>query len=134
MDLKRFRPLIRAALQAQKRAFCPYSRFPVGAAVLTDTGKIVTGCNIENGCFNLGACAERVAVWNAVSQGAKSLKAVAVVCRIAKPCGACRQVMHEFSTPETVLLMVDRSGGKQKVRWTWARSTLPDAFEARGRL
>lgn len=134
MDLKKFRPLIRAAIQAQKKAFCPYSNFPVGAAVLTDTGRIVSGCNVENGCFNLGACAERVAVWNAVSQGAKSLKAICVVCRIAKPCGACRQVMFEFSTPETVLIMVDREGGKESIRWTWMRSTLPDAFEARGRL
>ena len=131
MDLKRFKPLIKAATEARKRAHCPYSKFPVGAAVLTDTGRIVAGCNIESGVFNLGLCAERVAIFNAVSQGAKQIKALCVVCASALPCGACRQVMIEFAAKDAVLIMMDAPKGRSqgKVRWAWLSSMLPEAFQ-----
>src|SRR3977135_3915037 len=85
--------LISAAKQAQKMAHCPYSRYPVGAAVLTGSGRIFAGCNVENASFGLSICAERAAIFAAVSHGQKRIRAIAVVARAARPCGPCRQVM-----------------------------------------
>src|SRR4051812_35628019 len=89
--------LINAAKQAQKMAYCPYSRYPVGAAVLTASGRIFAGCNVENASFGLSLCAERNAIFAAVGHGQKQIRAIAVVARAARPCGACRQVMLEFA-------------------------------------
>jgi len=91
--------LIRAALEAQGRAYAPYSRFNVGAAVLAD-GKIVTGANVENASYGLAICAERNAIARAVFEGAKGIDVVVVATDVsppASPCGACRQVMMEFA-------------------------------------
>ena len=99
--------LISAAKQAQKMAHCPYSRYPVGASVLASSGRIFSGCNVENASFGLSNCAERSAIFAAVGHGQKKIRAVAVVARAARPCGACRQVMLEFADPSAIILSVD---------------------------
>jgi cytidine deaminase len=88
----------------------PYSSFPVGASLLTRSGKIFTGCNIENASYGLTVCAERVAIWKAVSEGETEFEALAVATNIGgSPCGACRQVMAEFA-PDMPVLIADLSG------------------------
>jgi cytidine deaminase len=100
-----WRELIAAATQARDHAYAPYSRFAVGAAVLTAQGRVATGCNIENASLGLTVCAERVAIWKAVSQGETEFQALAVVSDVgATPCGACRQVMAEFANDLDVLV------------------------------
>src|SRR6266705_3963648 len=92
--------LLEAALQARNHAHAPYSNFAVGAALLTDTGKIFTGCNVENISLGLTICAERTAVAGAIAAGEKGFVAIAVVVdsnEPALPCGACRQVLAEFN-------------------------------------
>ncbi|KAF7265717.1 cytidine deaminase-like [Rhynchophorus ferrugineus] len=92
--------LIREATEAREYAYCPYSKFKVGAALLCTDGTVVTGCNIENCSFTVGICAERCAYGKAISQGKNKFKAVSVVAYQEKyftlPCGACRQFMSEF--------------------------------------
>ena len=91
--------LIAAATQARELAHAPYSRFPVGAAVLTASGRVFTGANVENASYGLSVCAERVAIWKAVTEGETEIVAVAVVTTSGvSPCGACRQVMAEFAS------------------------------------
>jgi cytidine deaminase len=102
--------LVRQAIEARKRAYVPYSRFPVGASLLTRSGKIYTGCNVENASYGLTVCAERVAIWKAVSEGETEFSALAVATNIGgSPCGACRQVMAEFA-PDMPVLIADLSG------------------------
>ena len=97
--------LVEAARLARQSAYAPYSHFAVGAAVLTRSGKVVTGCNIENASFGLTVCAERVAIWKAVSEGETNFLALAVVTSIdGSPCGACRQVMAEFALDMPVII------------------------------
>ncbi|MGL4108559.1 cytidine deaminase [Clostridium sp. LP20] len=94
------RELILKAIEAREKAYCPYSNFKVGAAALFEDGKIYTGCNIENASYGATNCAERTAIFNGVSQGNKSLKAVALIGDINNftyPCGICRQVISEFA-------------------------------------
>ncbi len=88
--------LIRQAQSARERARAPYSRYPVGAAVLASSGKVYPGCNIESNAFPTSICAERVAIFSAIASGERSFKALAVVSNdSAPPCGACRQVIYE---------------------------------------
>ena len=102
--------LVKRAAAARQQAYVPYSAFPVGAALLTRSGKIYTGCNVENASFGLTVCAERVAIWKAVSEGETEFEALAVVTNIAgSPCGACRQVMVEFA-PDMPVVLADLSG------------------------
>ncbi len=102
--------LVRLAAAARQQAYVPYSHFPVGAALLARSGKIYTGCNVENASFGLTVCAERVAIWKAVSEGETEFEALAVVTNIAgSPCGACRQVMVEFA-PDMPVVIADLSG------------------------
>ena len=91
--------LAEAAAQARRRAHAPYSRLQIGAALLARDGRVFTGANIENASYGLTVCAERVALWNAVSQGAREFVALVVDggSRAAAPCGACRQVLAEFA-------------------------------------
>lgn len=101
--------LVRAAVRAARSSYSPYSRFPVGAALLADSGKVFTGCNVENASYGLTICAERVAILKAVSAGCRSFKALAVAGgkgRAARPCGACLQVLSEFCGPDVPLCLV----------------------------
>ncbi|XP_037737352.1 cytidine deaminase isoform X3 [Chelonia mydas] len=91
--------LLNVCKEAKKSAYCPYSHFPVGAALLTCDGKIFSGCNVENACYPLGICAERTAIQKAVSEGYVNFRAMAIASNTEDdfivPCGACRQVMRE---------------------------------------
>ncbi len=98
--------LVRAAAQARRNAYAPYSRFRVGAAVLTQDGSVFTGANVENASYGLSHCAERVAIHKAVSEGHRTITTVAVVVvgeEPAMPCGACRQVMAEFGVHRVIV-------------------------------
>lgn len=94
--------LIQAAIETRKQSYSPYSNFAVGAAVLSNDGYIYGGCNIENASYGLTNCAERTAIFNAVSDGKRNISAIAIVADTDKPCspcGACRQVIGEFKIP-----------------------------------
>ncbi len=107
--------LVDKAKEARKNAYAPYSKFKVGAAVLADNNEIYTGVNVENASYGLTICAERVAVFKAVSEGAKQIKAVAIVADTdapVPPCGACRQVILEFATKECKIVMANLQGKK----------------------
>lgn len=109
------RKLIEAAVNAREKAYVPYSKFKVGAAVLGKSGKIYTGCNIENASYGLSNCAERTAIFKAISEGEKELSTIAVVADTpgpVSPCGACRQVMTEFGIDQILLANLK---GDQKV-------------------
>jgi cytidine deaminase len=99
--------LLKEARSAQKRSYSPYSNFRVGAAILTNDGKIFSGCNVENVSYGLSICAERVALFKAVSEGNEKFEAIAISGSSKKatfPCGACRQVLAEFSKNMKVYL------------------------------
>jgi cytidine deaminase len=119
--------LIQAALDARTHAHAPYSRFHVGAAVISAAGEIYAGCNVENASYGLTICAERAAVCSAVSAGHKRIAAVAVVTSGGySPCGACRQVLAEFGpTMEVVIVDADDT---TRVRATTLDKLLPDSF------
>ena len=119
--------LVEAALAARLRAYAPYSNFLVGAAILSDNGQIFEGCNVENASYGLAICAERSAVSAAVLMGQRKWRAIAVASRGAvTPCGACRQVLHEFGAKIEVIL-VDAESREIRARWT-TESLLPGAF------
>ena len=123
------RKLVAAAREAAANAYCPYSGYPVGAALLARDGRIYTGCNVENVSYGLGNCAERTALFKAVSAGCRDFAAVAVAGgsqRAAAPCGACRQVLAEFCAPETPVLIARLTGGR--VTATTLGELLPLAF------
>jgi cytidine deaminase len=120
--------LIAAALDAQSRAFCPYSNFPVGAALRTASGKIFQGVNVENASFGLTLCAERVAASAAIAAGEKEFTQIAVVSRTGvTPCGACRQFLAEFN-PDLPIVMID-SLGPDRIYETTLAVLLPGRFE-----
>lgn len=97
--------LVALAIQARQNAYAPYSNYQVGAALLTQSGKLFTGCNVENAAYPDGICAERVAVFKAVSEGEREFSAIAVVTSNGgTPCGSCRQVLAEFALDITVLI------------------------------
>ncbi len=99
--------LIEKAKEARNRSYSPYSRFPIGAALLTEDGEIFTGTNIENASYGLTNCAERTAIFKAVSEGYRKFKMLAVVAdtkRPVPPCGACRQVINEFGGKIRVIM------------------------------
>lgn len=121
--------LIEGAMEARKQAYVPYSHFPVGAAVLAD-GKVYTGCNIENASFGLSNCAERTAIFKAISESQRKIEALAVVADTdgpVSPCGSCRQVMNEFCDKNTKIYLTNLSG--QTKEWT-IQQLLPGAFQA----
>lgn len=118
--------LVTAARAAQQRAYAPYSKFRVGAALESEDGTIYTGCNIENASYGLTICAERSALAAAVSSGARRFRRVVVVTDVdppAAPCGACRQVLAEFGSA----LEVTAVGSRAERRWSIAE-LLPSAF------
>lgn len=104
-----YRELIREALKYRENAYVPYSRFKVGAAVIMDDNKVYGGCNVENASFGATNCAERTAIFKAVSEGNKKLKAIAVVgdtSTYTAPCGICRQVIAEFGDENTEIIII----------------------------
>lgn len=110
--------LISAALQARENAHAPFSKFKVGAAVEDDTGRIHGGCNVENATYGLTLCAERVAVFKAISEGARGFKRVAVVAdtdTLTPPCGACRQILWEFCG-DVEIVLANLSGKSETLR------------------
>jgi cytidine deaminase len=107
---KKLDELIDLAKQVRGRAYIPYSHYAVGAALLTSTGKVYTGVNIENSAYPVTICAERVAIFKAISEGEKNFEAIVVATENGgTPCGSCRQVMSEFALQMRVV-MVDESG------------------------
>ena len=117
--------LIDAAVTARANAYAPYSNYPVGAALLMANGRIVTGVNVENSSYGLSNCAERTAVFKAVSEGERRILAVAVATENAgSPCGACRQVLTEFAGDVPVYLVNAQGQGRE----TTLYQLLPDHF------
>jgi len=127
-----YEELVRKAIDAQARAYAPYSRFRVGAALLTKSGRVFTGCNVENASYGLSNCAERTAVFKAVSEGHHDFAAIAIVgdtSNFLSPCGACRQVLAEFGREVKVIMA--NSQGKYMVQTV--EELLPGLF-SRGEL
>lgn len=112
LDNKQIKDLIALAAEARKNAYAPYSNYPVGAAVLFASGRIFTGCNVENASYGLSNCAERSAVFKGVSEGEREILAVAVSVAgdaPGSPCGACRQVIREFG-PQALIISAAENG------------------------
>lgn len=121
--------LMRAALQARERAVAPYSKFKVGAALLTRAGKIIGGANVESASYGLTCCAERVALFKALTEGEKDFVAIAVVARAdggAMPCGACRQLLAEYASLARVFVADSRR--PKVIKEFSVRELLPGAF------
>ena len=119
--------LVAQAVEAQKQAYAPYSNYAVGAALLGKSGRVYTGCNVENASYSLTLCAERVAASAAVAAGHRSWRAIAIASvGGVMPCGACRQFLVEFGADVTVILVdvIDRSRRTRKLS-----QLLPDAFD-----
>jgi cytidine deaminase len=119
--------LLQAAIEVRENAYAPYSRFKVGAAILADNGEIYTGCDVENASYGLSICAERAAVFHAVLHGCVSFRALAVVADLEEPvlpCGACRQILNEFS-PSMWIIMGNLKGKTRRMR---VQELLPHAF------
>ena len=124
---KEYQVLAKAALKAKRNAFSPFSKFKVGAAILTQDGTIFSGCNIENSSYGLTICAERVAIFNAISSGASIFSAMAIVSDdsdFTPPCGACRQVLLELAG-DIDFIMID---SKKRIKIMKLTSLLPFAF------
>lgn len=118
--------LVERARQARGRAYAPYSGYAVGAALRAASGEVFEGVNVENAVYPTGICAERAAVYAAVSQGVRAFEAIAVVTQDGgSPCGSCRQVLAEFNL-DLVVWLADADG--RVVRETTVRALLPDAF------
>ncbi|WP_211333760.1 cytidine deaminase [Companilactobacillus allii] len=116
------------AYKAMDHAYAPYSNYTVGAAILCDDGKIYSGVNIENASYGLTNCAERTAIFKAVSVGAKEIKAIAIVngtSDMSKPCGACRQVMSEFMKSDAPVFLANNVNEYKEFKF---REILPLAF------
>ncbi len=121
------RRLEKAARQAAKVSYSPYSKFRVGAAILSGSGKVFTGTNVENASYGLCNCAERTAIFSAIAAGERTVRAVAVYTptrTATSPCGACRQVINEFGPEALVISVCD---GKGRIETTLDQ-LLPDAF------
>lgn len=118
--------LIEQAQQARQRAYAPYSNYPVGAALLTRSGDVFLGANVENAAYPTCMCAERVAIYKAVTEGQREFLAIAVVTENGgSPCGSCRQVLAEFGL-ETIVLIADAAG--TLLQETTVADLLPGAF------
>ncbi|NLM17606.1 MAG: cytidine deaminase [Candidatus Riflebacteria bacterium] len=121
--------LIQQAIEASKKAYAPYSNFHVGAAVLTSSGKVFQGCNVENSSYGLCNCAERTALFSAVAAGEREFKKLFVYVdreEFTSPCGACRQVMIELAPDMEVYLV----NNKKQTKKTTSRELMPWAFSA----
>jgi cytidine deaminase len=124
-------PLRNAAMQAASHAYCKYSDFPVGAALMTKAGKIYAGCNVENISYGLTNCAERTAIFSAIADGVKQGEIQAMVFfmpgnKLYTPCGACRQVMAEFMEPESTVVA---TCSKEETKTWQLADLLPEGFQ-----
>ena len=125
-----FEPLIDAAKQARLHSVAPFSNFHVGAAVRTANGKVYTGCNVESASYGLTVCAERVAIWKALSAGERQFTELAVVAdteTLTPPCGTCRQIIWEFAKGASIVF-ANLKGEKEEFH---IADLLPRAFDAR---
>ena len=133
MDNETIASMIAAARDARENAYAPYSGFKVGAAVLGESGKICMGCNVENASYGLTVCAERVAIQKAVSEGERHIRAIAIAAgehEIARPCGACLQVMREFAVPgEPFEIVASSADGSYDVHTLDEYQPMPYAAE-----
>ena len=130
MSEQDFQPLIEAAKEARLQSVAPFSGFLVGAAVKTDSGKVYTGCNVESASYGLTVCAERVAIWKALSEGERHFTELAVVADtevLTPPCGTCRQIIWEFARNATIVFA--NLHGESEV--FHMKDLLPRAFDAR---
>jgi cytidine deaminase len=121
-------PLLEAALESRARAHAPYSHFLVGAAIEDETGRIHTGCNVENSTYGLTICAERLAIFKAMSEGARKFRRIAVAADtpvLTPPCGACRQILWEFCG-DIEITLVNLAGNTETFRM---KDLLPRAFD-----
>ena len=136
---KEKRELAESAVEARKRAYVPYSHFSVGAALLTDEGETVTGCNVENASYPAGLCAERVAIFSAVAAGKRHFQGIAVTggkegeepADFCMPCGMCLQVMSEFAGPDFEILIVKN---EEEIQEYCLRDFLPHTFTSLGEI
>ena len=133
MDKKLAEEMIELAIGQLQYSYTPYSGFKVGAALLTKDGKFYTGCNIENAAFTPTNCAERTAIFKAVSEGEREFRAICIVggkdgvlTEYAAPCGVCRQVMMEFCDPETFQIIL--ATGKEQYEIFTLKELLPQGF------
>ncbi len=127
--------LVKRAYKAQKMAYVPYSRFQVGAALLTKSGKVYEGCNIENAAYTPSNCAERTAIFKAISEGVYDFEAIAIVGnpkdagekdrKFCAPCGVCRQVMAEFADPKAFRVYL---GKGEEIKEYTLEELLPESF------
>lgn len=122
--------MIKEAMTAREKAYVPYSKYPVGAALLTKKGKVYHGCNIENAAYSMCNCAERTAIFKAYSEGERDFSMMAVVAdssRPVPPCGACRQVISELCPKEMKVILTNLQGNIDQVT---VEELLPGAFSA----
>jgi len=127
LDPELIKELINHAKAAYGQAYVPYSHYPVGSAALFSSRKIYSGCNVENASYGLTVCAERNAIFQAVARGERELKGILIAVpsdAFPSPCGACRQVMREFTVDCPVILM----NGRGQIRRTSLKALLPEAF------
>lgn len=130
MNQQTKKELVSIATDMLEMAYVPYSKFPVGAALLTKDGQVYSGCNIENASYGLSNCAERTAFFKAVSEGNKAFDYLVITGNTDEPispCGACRQVMAEFCAPDMPVLLTNNLG---KVKETTVKELLPGAFQS----
>lgn len=123
-----YNELLEKAKKASEKAYVPYSEFKVGACVLTDNDKTYTGCNFENSSFGLTICAERNAIGSAINDGEQKIKAVAIYSPNTKrcyPCGACRQVLHEFPSDKGIDIILEANEG---IEVHTLKELLPEGF------
>ncbi|MGB7207521.1 MAG: cytidine deaminase [Pyrinomonadaceae bacterium] len=122
--------LIDAATNVRENAYAPFSNFRVGSAIETDDGQIIDGCNVESASYGLTVCAERVAIWKAISEGKRKIKHIAVVAdteELTPPCGVCRQIIWEFGGDIPVIM----ANLKGKVETVQMKDLLPRAFDTK---
>jgi len=120
--------LLKSAVEGQKNSYAPYSGKHIGAAVLMDNGKIYNGCNVENASYGGTVCAERTAIFKAISEGAKKIKEVMVISSEKNPwppCGFCRQVIAEFASAETLIHLSNPQGQSRTLKFV---ELFPEAF------
>jgi cytidine deaminase len=126
-----FEELIETAKQVRLQSIAPFSSFLVGAALKTQDGKVYTGCNVESASYGLTVCAERVAIWKALSEGERHFTELAIVAdteTLTPPCGTCRQIIHEFCGDDANIILANLRGQTETCKM---KELLPRAFDAR---